>query len=143
VNLKAGTQRARAASRPNLANALRGLMVDKNQLDAATTKLLLQHVAQHLPKAWDGIGEISAILVAHELGGSGDTVPIVDLGGVRAAAAPSRSSMAAAEHIVQKVQAVRTAHEAETLAADDADAALAATASTSALDALLRSRPAL
>jgi hypothetical protein len=141
VNLKAGTQRARAALRPNLANALRGLMVDKNQLDAATIKLLLQHVAQHLPKAWDGIGEISAILVAHELGGS-DTVPIVDLGGVRAAAAPSRSSMAAAEQIVQKVQFVRSLHAAQTLDADADDAALAATASTSALDALLRSRPA-
>jgi hypothetical protein len=142
VNLKAGTQRARAARRPDPANALRGLMVDKNQLDAATTKLLLQHVAQHLPKSWDGVGEIAAILVAQQLAGGGDTVHVIDLGGERAAVAPSSSSLESAERIVQRVQFVRTSHAAQTLDVDTDDAAFAATASTVARDALLSARPA-
>jgi hypothetical protein len=143
VNLKAGTQRARAASRPDLRNALRGLMVDKNQLDAATTKLLLQHVAQHLPKnAWDGVGEIAAILVAQQLAGSGDTVHVIDLGGERAAVAPSSSSLESAERIVRRVQFVRSLHATQTLDADADDATFAATASTVARDALLSMRPA-
>jgi hypothetical protein len=145
VNLKVGTQRARAASRPDLRNALRGLMVDKNQLDAATTKLLLQHVAQHLPKnSWDGIGEIAAVLVAQQLAGGGDTVHVIDLGGERAAVAPSSSSLESAQLIVQKLLSVRTSHAVQTLEldADADDAAFAATASTVARDALLSARPA-
>jgi hypothetical protein len=142
VNLKAGTQRARAARRPDPANALRGLMVDKNQLDAATTKLLLQHVAQHLPKSWGGVGEIAAILVAQQLAGGGDTVHVIDLGGKRTSVAPSSSSLESAERIVQRVQFVRTSHAVQTLDVDTDDAAFAATASTVARDALLSARPA-
>jgi hypothetical protein len=142
VNLKVGTQRARAASRPDLRNALRGLMVDKNQLDAATTKLLLQHVAQHLPKSWGGVGEIAAILVAQQLAGGGDTVHVIDLGGERAAVAPSSSSLESAQLIVQKLLSVRTSHAVQTLDVDTDDAAFAATASTVARDALLSARPA-
>jgi hypothetical protein len=143
VNLKVGTQRARAASRPDLRNALRGLMVDRNLLDDATTKLLLQHVAQHLPKnSWDGVGEIAAVLVAQQLAGGGDTVHVIDLGGERAAVAPSSSSLESAQLIVQKLLSVRTSHAVQTLDVDTDDAAFAATASTVARDALLSARPA-
>jgi hypothetical protein len=120
-NLKAGTQKARAALLPDLANALRGLVVGKNLNDSETTKLLLQHAAQHLPKnVSNGVGKIAAVLVAQHLANC-DSVRVVDISGERASAAPSTSTLNSAKQIVEKVQRVRTRHATQTAEHDDAD----------------------